>query len=180
MFTASMGAGLIAWVLAEPVFYIETPPFGIAPHSDPPTSSPMGSQATMGHRALGDSSPGDPTACMLFADIPGARDQHAVIMCCRRGKTTPLVIDIFVVLGIVGGVLAFSWLRCAIERLTRLPAIGADGTLRRCGDPDYDGCLHQLIGGPQKTRLLIRTLAHVLCDGVRCVAWAHDLYFQCR
>ena len=34
MFTASMGAGLIAWGFAEPVFYIETPPFGIAPHSD--------------------------------------------------------------------------------------------------------------------------------------------------
>ena len=34
MFTASMGAGLIAWGFAEPIFYIETPPFGIEPHSD--------------------------------------------------------------------------------------------------------------------------------------------------
>ena len=34
MFTASMGAGLIGWGFAEPVFYIETPPLGIAPHSD--------------------------------------------------------------------------------------------------------------------------------------------------
>ena len=31
MFTASMGAGLIAWGFAEPVFYIEMPPFGITP-----------------------------------------------------------------------------------------------------------------------------------------------------
>ena len=33
MFTASMGASLIAWGFAEPIFYLETPPLGIQPHS---------------------------------------------------------------------------------------------------------------------------------------------------
>ncbi len=34
MFTASMGASLIAWGFAEPIFYLQTPPFGIEPHSN--------------------------------------------------------------------------------------------------------------------------------------------------
>ena len=29
MFTASMGASLIAWGFAEPIFYIQTPPLGV-------------------------------------------------------------------------------------------------------------------------------------------------------
>ena len=55
MFTASMGAGLIAWGFAEPVFYIETPPFGIAPHSDLAYEfAHMYPIYHWGHRALGD------------------------------------------------------------------------------------------------------------------------------
>ncbi|MEM7081157.1 MAG: BCCT family transporter [Pseudomonadota bacterium] len=34
MFTAGIGAGLIVWGFAEPIYYIQTPPFGITPHSD--------------------------------------------------------------------------------------------------------------------------------------------------
>jgi BCCT family betaine/carnitine transporter len=33
MFTASMGASLIAWGFAEPIFYLATPPLGIEPNS---------------------------------------------------------------------------------------------------------------------------------------------------
>ena len=33
MFTASMGASLIAWGFAEPIFYIQTPPLGAEPYS---------------------------------------------------------------------------------------------------------------------------------------------------
>ncbi len=34
MFTAGIGAGLIVWGFAEPIYYLQTPPFGVAPHSD--------------------------------------------------------------------------------------------------------------------------------------------------
>ena len=33
MFTASMGASLIDWGFAEPIFYIQTPPLGISAHT---------------------------------------------------------------------------------------------------------------------------------------------------
>jgi len=33
MFTAGVGASLIAWGVAEPIYYLATPPFGIEPHS---------------------------------------------------------------------------------------------------------------------------------------------------
>ena len=33
MFTASMGASLIAWGFAEPIFYLATPPLGLEPNS---------------------------------------------------------------------------------------------------------------------------------------------------
>ncbi|GIR70182.1 MAG: hypothetical protein CM15mP74_14330 [Halieaceae bacterium] len=69
MFTASMGAGLIAWGFAEPVFYIETPPFGIGPTATSPTSSPICIPLPLGHRALGDLLPARiPIAYMLFVD----------------------------------------------------------------------------------------------------------------
>lgn len=34
MFTAGIGASLIVWGFAEPIYYLQTPPFGIEPHSD--------------------------------------------------------------------------------------------------------------------------------------------------
>ena len=33
MFTAGIGGSMLAWGIAEPLFYLQTPPFGIAPHS---------------------------------------------------------------------------------------------------------------------------------------------------
>ncbi len=33
MFTAGIGGSLIAWGIAEPIFYVQTPPFGVEPHS---------------------------------------------------------------------------------------------------------------------------------------------------
>ena len=34
MFTAGIGASVIAWGFAESIYYLQTPPFGIAPGSD--------------------------------------------------------------------------------------------------------------------------------------------------
>jgi len=34
MFTAGIGAGIVVWGFAEPVYYIKTPPFGITPYSN--------------------------------------------------------------------------------------------------------------------------------------------------
>lgn len=34
MFTAGIGAGLIVWGFAEPIYYLQTPPFGVESHSD--------------------------------------------------------------------------------------------------------------------------------------------------
>ena len=33
MFTAGIGAGLMTWAFVEPIYYLQTPPFGIEPHS---------------------------------------------------------------------------------------------------------------------------------------------------
>ncbi|MDE0362376.1 MAG: BCCT family transporter, partial [Rhodospirillaceae bacterium] len=33
MFTAGIGAGTVAWGFGEPIYYLETPPLGIAPYS---------------------------------------------------------------------------------------------------------------------------------------------------
>ena len=109
MFTASMGAGLIAWGFAEPIFYLETPPFGIEPHSD--LAYEFAHMYPIYHWGIVPWAiyclPAIPIAYMLFVDN---RQSLKISDACdhvlpERGRSLyRTVIDIFVVLGVVGGV----------------------------------------------------------------------------
>ncbi len=109
MFTASMGASLIAWGFAEPIFYIETPPLGIEPHSS--TAFEWAHMYPLFHWGLVPWAiyclPSIPIAYMLFVrrtpTLKISESCNAAIP-NRAAASSRMVIDIFVVLGIVGGV----------------------------------------------------------------------------
>ncbi len=109
MFTASMGASLIAWGFAEPIFYLETPPLNIEPHSA--ESFEWAHMYPFYHWSLVPWAmyclPSIPIAYMLFVRRTpslkiSASCEHA--MPKRFADVGNTVLDIFVVLGIVGGV----------------------------------------------------------------------------
>ncbi|MBT8115932.1 MAG: BCCT family transporter [Arenicella sp.] len=109
MFTASMGASLIAWGFAEPIFYLETPPMGLEPYSD--ASYEWAHMYPLFHWGVVPWAiyclPSVPIAYMLFVrhkpSLKISDSCEAAI--AGRGQTTfRMVIDIFVILGIVGGV----------------------------------------------------------------------------
>ncbi|MEK9544116.1 MAG: BCCT family transporter, partial [Luminiphilus sp.] len=109
MFTASMGAGLIAWGFAEPIFYIETPPFGIEPHSD--LAYEFAHMYPIYHWGIVPWAiyclPAIPIAYMLFVDNKKSlkiSDACESVLPEQGRSTWKTVIDIFVVLGVVGGV----------------------------------------------------------------------------
>ncbi len=109
MFATSMGASLIAWGFAEPIFYLDTPPFGIEPNSTLSVEwahmYPLyhWSFIPWGMYCL----PGVPIALMLFRrKQKNLRISDACEACLPENNKTALktFIDIFVVIGIVGGV----------------------------------------------------------------------------
>ena len=109
MFTASMGAGLIAWGFAEPIFYIETPPFGIEPHSD--LAYEFAHMYPIYHWGIVPWAiyclPAIPIAYMLFVDNKKSlkiSDACENVLPEQGRGAWKTVIDIFVVLGVVGGV----------------------------------------------------------------------------
>jgi BCCT family betaine/carnitine transporter len=109
MFTASMGASLIAWGFAEPIFYLETPPMGLEPHSS--EAFEWAHMYPLFHWGLVPWAmyclPAVPIAYMLFVrrtpSLKISESCNAAIP-TRGSATSRMVIDIFVVLGIVGGV----------------------------------------------------------------------------
>jgi BCCT family betaine/carnitine transporter len=109
MFTASMGASLIAWGFAEPIFYIDTPPLGIEPHSS--AAFEWAHMYPLFHWGL------VPWAIYCLPSIPIAyvlfvRKNNSLKISDACGEAIPesgksitnMIIDIFVVIGIVGGV----------------------------------------------------------------------------
>ncbi len=109
MFTASMGASLIAWGFAEPIFYIETPPLGLEPHSS--IAFEFAHMYPIFHWGLVPWAiyclPAIPIAYMLFVKETRSLKisdscEEAIPDFGRRHWNT--VIDIFVVLSVVGGV----------------------------------------------------------------------------
>ena len=107
MFTASMGASLIAWGFAEPIFYLATPPFGIEPHS--PQAFEWAHMYPLYHWSVIPWAmyclPGLPIAYMLFVrrkeqmKISGSCD--AVIP--QHWSKARTALDIFVLLSVISG-----------------------------------------------------------------------------
>ena len=109
MFTASMGASLIAWGFAEPIFYIHTPPLGIAAESA--RAFEFAHMYPLFHWGVVPWAiyclPSIPIAYMLFVHkTPSLKISDSCDEAIpKRGRNLwRMMIDIFVVLGIVGGV----------------------------------------------------------------------------
>ena len=105
MFTAGIGAGLVAWGFAESIFYLQTPPFGIEPMSD--IAYEWAHMYPIYHWCILPwaiyAVPAVPIAYLLFVDrVPSLKLSKA----CLSGEHQEgvrKVIDILVIIGIVGG-----------------------------------------------------------------------------
>ena len=109
MFTASMGASLIAWGFAEPIFYLATPPLGLEPNSS--AAYEFAHMYPLFHWGLVPwaiySLPAIPIAYMLFVRrTPCLKisESCSALVPASGGGFWLTAIDIFVVIGIVGGV----------------------------------------------------------------------------
>jgi len=108
MFTAGIGGSLIAWGLVEPIFYLQTPPLGITPHS--PESMEWAHAYPLFHWGIIPwaiyAIPAVPVAYLLFVKNSSVMNISAI---CEEAlpkhgrKVTRGVIDVIIVLGIVGG-----------------------------------------------------------------------------
>ncbi len=108
MFTAGIGGSLIAWGMAEPIFYVQNPPFGIAPHSA--AAMEWAHMYPLFHWGITPwafyAIPTVPVAYMLFVNrapmmkISGACEGALPV---RGRKPLSKLIDIVIALGIVGG-----------------------------------------------------------------------------
>jgi len=109
MFTASMGASLIAWGFAEPIFYLATPPLGLEPNSS--AAFEFAHMYPLFHWGLVPWAiyclPAIPIAYMLFVrrtpSLKISESCSKLVPATGRGFWLT-AIDIFVVIGIVGGV----------------------------------------------------------------------------
>lgn len=109
MFTAAIGASVIAWGFAEPIYYLQTPPLGIEVGSSEAFefahAYPLFHWGIIGWAIY--ALPAVPIAYMLYVKrdpmlrISSACDAALPVKGRAQIKT---VIDIFIVLGIVGGV----------------------------------------------------------------------------
>lgn len=109
MFTASMGASLIAWGFAEPIFYLDTPPLGLEPNS--PEAFEWAHMYPLFHWGVVPWAiyclPAIPIAFALFVRKQNSlkiSDSCDAAIPSKSRDVWKMVIDIFVVIGIVGGV----------------------------------------------------------------------------
>ncbi|MFK8017179.1 MAG: BCCT family transporter [Gammaproteobacteria bacterium] len=108
MFTAGIGASLVAWGFAEPIFYLATPPLGIEPHSD--RAIEWAHVYPLFHWGLVPwamyAIPAVPVAYMLFVE---RRPYLRVSESCDAAlpnafrNATGRTIDLLIVIGILGG-----------------------------------------------------------------------------
>ncbi|MEM7284279.1 MAG: BCCT family transporter [Pseudomonadota bacterium] len=108
MFTAGVGGGLLVWGFAEPIFYIQTPPFGIEPLS--PAAIEWAHMYPLFHWGLIPwalfAIPAVPIAYMLYVKkTPIMRISSACdgALPATGRAVSHTVIDIFIVIGIIGG-----------------------------------------------------------------------------
>ena len=109
MFTGSMGASLIAWGFAEPIFYLQTPPFGIEPYT--PEAFEWAHVYPIFHWGIAPWAiyclPAIPVAYMLYVrKVPSLKisDSCEAAMPHKKNRLAWILLDVFVVIGIVGGV----------------------------------------------------------------------------
>ena len=105
MFTAGIGAGLVAWGFAESIFYLQTPPFGIEPMSD--IAYEWAHMYPIYHWCILPwaiyAVPAVPIAYLLFVDrVPSLKLSKACVSGEHQAGVRK-VIDILVIIGIVGG-----------------------------------------------------------------------------
>ncbi|MFK7888190.1 MAG: BCCT family transporter [Gammaproteobacteria bacterium] len=108
MFTAGIGASLVAWGFGEPIFYLSAPPFGIEPNSD--LAVEWAHAYPLFHWGLVPwamyAIPAVPVAYLLFVK---RRDGLRVGAVCALALPSTIrapatrAIDLLIVLGIVGG-----------------------------------------------------------------------------
>jgi len=108
MFTAGIGGSLIAWGIAEPIFYVQSPPFGVEPHSA--AAMEWAHMYPLFHWGLTPwaiyAIPTVPVAYMLFVNrspmmkISGACEGALPV---RGRKPLSKLIDMVIVIGIIGG-----------------------------------------------------------------------------
>lgn len=108
MFTAGVGASLIAWGVAEPIHYLQTPPFGIEPHSS--QAAEWAHMYPMFHWGIIPwifyAIPTVPVAYMLYVRrVPTMKvsDTCEGALPVRGRQSLGKLIDIIIALGIVGG-----------------------------------------------------------------------------
>lgn len=108
MFTAGIGASLVAWGFGEPMFYLATPPFGIAPNSD--LAVEWAHAYPLFHWGLVPwamyAIPAVPVAYLLFVKRrEGLRVGAVCALALPERIRAPAMraIDLLIVLGIVGG-----------------------------------------------------------------------------
>ncbi len=108
MFTAGVGGGMIAWGVAEPLSYLQQPPFGITPHSalafEWAHAYPIFHWGILAWAIY--AVPAVPVAYMLYVQkVPTMKISgvcQASFLAARHPIVSP-IIDIIVALAIVGG-----------------------------------------------------------------------------
>jgi len=108
MFTAGIGAGVVVWGFAEPIFYLQTPPFGIEPQSS--QAMEWAHMYPLFHWGLIAWSfyvvPAVPIAYLLYVKKSPSLKISTVcedVLPVRSRGFLKTLIDIIVVFGIIGG-----------------------------------------------------------------------------
>lgn len=108
MFTAGIGSGLIVWGFAEPIFYLQAPPFGIEPFSQ--EAQEWAHMYPMFHWGILPWAiyvvPAVPIAYQLY--VKEAKEMRISSACDaalpKRGRgAIKWIMDVFIIIGIVGG-----------------------------------------------------------------------------
>ncbi len=134
MFTAGIGGSLIAWGIAEPIFYVQTPPFGVEPHSA--AAMEWAHMYPLFHWGITPwafyAIPAVPVAYMLFVNrapmmkISGACEAALPV---RGRKPLGKLIDVVIALGVIGGTatslgLGVPLVSAMVSELFSIPDLG--------------------------------------------------------
>jgi len=108
MFTAGIGSGLVIWGFAEPIFYLQTPPFGIEPFSQ--EAQEWAHMYPLFHWGILPWAvyviPAVPIAYQLYVkDVKEMRISSSCDAALpQKGRgTIKWMMDVFIIIGIVGG-----------------------------------------------------------------------------
>ena len=135
MFTAGIGAGLVVWAFAEPIYYLQTPPFGIAPHSSEAMvwahMYPMFHWGILAWALY--TVPAVPIAYMLYVKRTQSFKISTVcedVLPSRVKGGSKALIDIIVILGIIGGTATSLGIGIPMVSAFIAELLGVEDTLR--------------------------------------------------